>query len=57
LFDPLDSHNMAETITKMLSVSDEEYASFCSNSRRLAEVLLSEDTFVEKYLAILNKPS
>lgn len=57
LFDPFDSYNMAETITKMLSVSDEEYASFCSNSHRLAEELLSEDTFVEKYLAILNKPS
>lgn len=57
LFDPLDSNNMAETITKILSVSDEEYDNFCSNSRRLAEELLSEDTFVKKYLAILNQPS
>ena len=56
LFNPSDSEEMSETISRMLSVSDAEYANLCSNSRRLAEELLSGDVFLNKYLKIINKP-
>jgi len=57
LFDPLDGKNMADTISRMLSASDNEYDTFCANSRRLAEKLLSPDTFVDNYLKLINSPS
>lgn len=54
LFDPLDVSSMVDAIARMLSVSEDEYANLCSNSRRIAEELLSADTFVEKYLQLIN---
>lgn len=57
LFNPSDAKNMANTILQMLSISNEEYERLCTNSRRLAEKLLSADSFMDKYLKLINSPS
>lgn len=53
LFDPNNPENMAEQILKGLSVSDQVYDQMCHESRKLAEEMLSMDTFIKKYIEII----
>lgn len=53
LFDPNNPENMAEQILKGLSVSDQVYDQMCHESRKLAEEMLSMDTFINKYIEII----
>lgn len=54
LFDPNNSENMANAIEQALNVSDEKYEILCKRSRQLAEQLLSTESFVDKYIKILD---
>lgn len=56
LMNPKSPEDMADKLEKMLSVSDEEYISYCFQSRQLAEDLLSPTKFFEKYEQLL-KPT
>lgn len=53
LFDPNNPENMAEQILKGLSVSDQVYDQMCHESRKRAEEMLSMDTFINKYIEII----
>ena len=53
LFDPNNPENMAEQILKGLSVSDQVYSQMCQESRKRAEEMLSMDTFINKYIEII----
>lgn len=53
LFDPNNPENMAEQILKGLSVSDQVYEQMCQESRKQAEEMLSMDTFINKYIEII----
>ncbi len=53
LFDPNNLENMAEQILKGLSVSDQVYDQMCQESRKRAEEMLSMDTFLKKYIEII----
>ena len=53
LFDPNNPENMAEQILKGLSVSDQVYEQMCHESRKRAEEMLSMDTFINKYIEII----
>lgn len=53
LFDPNNPENMAEQILKGLSVSDQVYSQICQESRKRAEEMLSIDTFINKYIEII----
>lgn len=53
LFDPNNPENMAEQILKGLSVSDQVYEQMCHESRKRAEAMLSMDTFINKYIEII----
>ena len=44
---------MAEQILKGLSVSDQVYSQMCQESRKRAEEMLSMDTFINKYIEII----
>lgn len=54
LFDPNNPEDIAEQIIKGISVSDREYDQMCRESRKRAEEMLSVDTFINKYIEILN---
>ena len=53
LFDPNNPENMAEQILKGLSVSDQVYDQMCQESRKRAEEMLSMETFINKYIEII----
>lgn len=53
LFNPNDISSMALSIEKMLSVSNEQYNYFCQHSRRKAEKLFSQETFISKYISVI----
>lgn len=53
LFDPNSPEDMAEQILKALSVSDQVYSQMCQESRKRAEEMLSMDTFINKYIEII----
>lgn len=53
LFDPNNPKDIAEQILRGLSVSDKEYSCMCHESRKRAEDMLSMDTFINKYIEIL----
>lgn len=57
LFNPHSPDSIVESLSRMLSVGDEEYSLLCSNSRKEAEARLSADTFIENYLKLINTPS
>lgn len=54
LFDPHSPEDMADKIEQALKMGESQYGSFCKRSRELAEEMLSEKAFVEKYLHIIN---
>lgn len=53
LFNPNSPEDIANAIENMLDVSDQEYYSFCKNSRRKALEKLSKETFINSYLELL----
>ena len=53
LFNPHDPQSIADAIQKAMMVSDDEYTHLCMLSRAKAEQLLSETTFVNKYIKII----
>lgn len=53
LFNPKDCTTIANSLGKLLSLSDEEYSSFCLHSRELAEKYLSKDKFVNAYINVI----
>lgn len=55
LFDPTKTETIADAIERALKMTTEEYVHFCENSRKKAENLLSENTFVEKYINVIER--
>ena len=53
LFNPYDVNSIAETISRIIDLSDLEYHNYCNNSRKIAEQLLSQENFIEKYIHLL----
>ena len=53
LFDPHNPKSMAESIVRALLVTDYEYSYLSNQSRNRAERLLSEKTFLDKYIKII----
>lgn len=53
LFNPYDSKTIVDAIKRALEVSDDKYYTLCKHSRRKAEMLLSEKTFRDKYIKII----
>lgn len=54
VFDPNNPKAIADKIEQALLLSDKDYCIMCKNSRTLAEELLSENGFVNKYIELLD---
>lgn len=55
LFNPKDTDSVVVAFERLFALTEEEYKSFCHNSRTLAEQKLSKDTFVNAYLKLIKK--
>ena len=55
LFDPKSVESMADGIEKALKLTNDEYQSYCRRSREMADELLGEDAFVEKYIKLIER--
>ena len=55
LFDPHNPESIATSIESALAISDIQYLQMCKKSREFAEKLLSEESFIDKYIEILTK--
>lgn len=55
LFDPTNVIDIADKMQMLLSKSQEELLQFGERSRNIAEVLLSKDSFVDKYIGLIEK--
>lgn len=53
LFDPKNSGDIADKIEQMLLIDNETYESYCKHSRLIAERKLSKNTFINKYIEII----
>lgn len=53
LFNPMKVSSIADAIECALNVTNEEYQLLCKKSREKAECLLNENSFVEKYIKII----
>ena len=53
LFNPQDVDSVCGAFEKLLLLSDIEYANFCTRSRSIAEQKLSEDSFVQSYIKLI----
>lgn len=53
LFDPADMKSIANALEHLLAVSDQEYITFRRNSRHIAEYLLSQETFLQQYISLI----
>lgn len=53
LFDPTNPQTIADAIERTLKLTGNEYKTFCRRSRERAEFLLSEKSFVDKYIKII----
>lgn len=54
LFDPTSPDLIADAIQRLFDLSDNDYSSYCIESRKLAEELLSPIEFLRKYLEVLS---
>ncbi len=54
LFDPTNPEDIANKLEQALLLSTKDYYTMCRNSRTLAEELLSESNFVNKYIELLD---
>ena len=55
LFNPHDTINIADVLERMLSMTDEDYKTYCHKSRERAEKMLSKEKFVESYIKLLEQ--
>lgn len=55
LFNPIDENDIAETIIKFCNLNLQSKLSLGYNSRKIAETLLSEETFVTSYMRIVDQ--
>ena len=55
LFNPKDIESMANALENVLGLSDENYDSYCRHSREMAEELLSEEKFIQKYIELIEQ--
>lgn len=55
LFNPLDTESIVESLKRLLSLRGEEYKTYCLNSRKFAEALLSEEKFVNSYIMLFEQ--
>ena len=55
LFNPKDAESMANSIEKALLLSDEDYTSYCKNSRSIAENKLSKERFIIDYIQLIEQ--
>ncbi len=53
LFLPTNPESITEALGHLLSLNDEEYSTFCHQSRRVAESKLSKKKFIESYTKII----
>ena len=53
LFNPRDPNSIANAIEFAINLQFEEYQNFCCQSRKIAEDLLSENIFINKYISII----
>lgn len=53
MFNPLDKENIVTTIQRMMETSTEEKMRFSVNSRNRAIELFSKDSFINKYISII----
>lgn len=53
LFNPCDPNSIANAIEFAINLQFEEYQNFCCQSRKIAEDLLSENIFINKYISII----
>ena len=53
LFNPKSIEDIANTVQRMLSISDGEYKDFCKESRRKAVEMFSKKNFINNYLQLL----
>lgn len=55
LFDPNNPKDMADKIASLLGQNEDQYNKYRINSRKIAEEKLSRKTFVDKYIALINR--
>ena len=55
LFDPKNVKSIVLAIERMIKKSDIDYYKMCANSRKRAELLLSQEQFVAPYLDLINR--
>lgn len=55
LFNPKNSESMANAWKHALDLSNENYDSYCRRSREMAEELLTEDVFIQKYNELIKQ--
>ncbi len=53
LFNPKDTESVIIAFERLFAMTEEEYKSYCHNSRTLAEQKLSKDAFVNAYLKLI----
>ena len=53
LFNPKSIEDIANTVQRMLSISDGEYKDFCKESRRKAVEMFSKKNFINNYIQLL----
>ena len=53
LFNPSDINSIVNAFEKLFALSDEEYLSFCLNSRKRAEQMLSYTSFLDAYVRLI----
>ena len=55
LFNPLNTESIVESLKRLLSLRGVEYKTYCLNSRKRAEALLSEENFVNSYVKLIEQ--
>lgn len=55
LFNPKSPESIANAIERILSINEQQYIEHSKNSRKIAKEKLSAETFVNKYLDIINR--
>jgi glycosyltransferase involved in cell wall biosynthesis len=55
LFNPKDTDSIVDAFGTLFALTEEEYKSYCQNSRALAEQKLSKEAFVNAYLKLINE--
>ena len=55
LFDPYRTDSICLALERLLSLSNSDFDVFCHNSRKIAELKLSKERFVQSYITLLEK--